>query len=245
MSAIPKLRAIYFKQLVDRAFQRFVREMEPYFTRMGSPESVSYVYSGTISRNTLKRMFLGWILEDLGGIFGKFDLESPEYVFVLGSCLPRNNALLRCAAGETKFPAVLRKILASGRDIRYYPAEKDIRIDLDLFNSVFEDVFLELFDRKRAKIHLGPLFRNVFFLRHSVLDCYMAFKLLRMQYGRNTVENVVKNLGMKTDVGLRSINERIDEHVSGKISFLKSKMMEPVREEVAEFVRGCLDGRLS
>ena len=245
MSGIPRLRAIYFKQLADRAFQRFLREREAHFTRLGKGDSVTYVYSGTASPGTLKRLFLGWIVEDLESLFPEFDLENPEYVFVLGSCLPRNNALLRIASGDRYFPEVLRKILDSGKDIRYYPSERDIRVDLDLLNSVLEEVFLELFDRKKAKTRLGSRFRSIFFLRHSVLDCYMAFKLLRTLYGRNMVENVVKSMDMKTDVGLRSLNERIDEHVSGKVSFLKSKMMEAVREEVAEFVRGCLEGRLS
>ena len=244
MSAVPKLRVIYFKQLADRAFQRFLREREAHFTRLGKGDSVTYVYSGTASPGTLKRLFLGWIVEDLERLFPEFDLENPEYVFVLGSCLPRNNALLRCAVGESRFPAVLRKILDSGKDIRYYPAERDIHVDLDLLNSVLEEVFLELFDRKKAKTRLGSRFRSIFFLRHSVLDCYMAFKLLRMAYGRNTVGNVVQETGMEVDRGLRSLNERIDENVSGKISFLKSDMMAPVRDEVLGFVRGCLEGRI-
>lgn len=244
-SNVSRIRALYFKQLADRAFQRFLRERNGDFTRQEGKKGTVYVYSGTVSRNTLKNMFLKWILEDIFAIFPEFDLEKPVWNFVLGSCLPRNNVLLRCVSGDSYFPAVLRKILDSGRDIRYYPVERDIKVDLDLFNSVLEDVFLELFDRRKARKVLGNRFRNVFFLRHSSLDCYMAFKLLRCVYGRNTVGNVVKELDMKVDVGLRSLNERIDEYVSGKISFLKSEMMAPVRTEVLDFVRGCLEGRLS
>ena len=242
----PRIRALYFKQLADRAFQRFLREKNGDFVRQeGKNGETLYVYSGTASRNTLKGMFLGWILEDIRSIFPKFDLERPVWNFILGSCLPRNNALLRCVSGNAYFPAILRKILDSGQDIRYYPVEKDVKVDLELLNSVLEDVFLELFDRKRAKKILGDRFRNVFLLRHSVLDCYMAFKLLRGMYGRNTVGNVVEETGMKVDVGLRSLNERIDEHISGKIPFLKSEMMRSTRNEVEEFVRGCLEGRIS
>ena len=244
MVGIPRIRAIYFKQLADRAFQRFLSERNGDFTKLERDGGTLYVYSGTKSRNSLRSMFREWILSDLFSLFPEFDIERPVYNFVLGSCIPRENALLRCVRGNSYFPEVLRKILSSGKDIRYYPVERDIKIDLDLFNSVLEDVFIDLFDRKRAKKFLGTRFRNVFFLRHPVLDCYMVFKVLRFSYGRNSVENVVKTEGMKVDVGLRSLNERIDENVSGKIPFLKSESMAPVRDEVMDFVRGCLEGRV-
>ena len=241
---MPRIRTIYFKQLLDRAFQRFLGEENGSFTRMEMPGKTTYVYSGTKSRQALKKKFLSWIVEDVFSLFKEFSFEDPTYNFVIGACIPRNNSFLRCFSEENPLPEKIRKVVFSGSDLRYYVSEKDIRVDPIFFNSVFEDVFLELFDRKRAKKFLGKLFRNVFFVRHSSLDCYSAYKILRMEYGRTSVENVVKSEGMKTDVGIKSVNERIDDSVSGKISFLKSEMMKPTRDEFLSFVGGCLEGRI-
>ena len=244
MPAVPRLRTIYFKQLVDRAFRKFLWECNDSFTRVEKDYRILYVWSGKEGRKSLGKRFLSWIVEDLESLVDEFDIENPSYCLVIGSCSPKNNPFLKLDPERKKIPEALWKIISSDHDIRYYPREGDVRVDPDLLNSVLEDVFLELFDRKKAKKALGRLFRNVFFLRHSSLDCYMAFKILRMEYGRGIVENMVEQNGMERDVSIRSVNERIDEKVSGKISFLKSEIMRPAREEFLGFVRGCLEGKI-
>ena len=241
---VPRIRTIYFKQLLDMAFQRFLGDEDGSFTRLESEGKTTYVYSGTKSRTALKKKFLLLTVDETFSIFSEFSLENPTYNFVLGGCVPRKNPFLRLFSGENPLPEKLRNVIFSGSDVRYYVPEKDIRVDPIFFNSVFEDVFLELFDRKKARKHLGKLFRNVFFVRHTYLDCWMAYNVLRMAYGRNFVENVVKSSRMRTDVGLKSVNERIDVIVPGKMSFLKSEMMRPTRDEFLSFVGGCMEGRI-
>lgn len=166
-------------------------------------------------------------------------LDSMDCSFIIGSCLPRDNMLLKLQS--CSLPAKLQKLVDADYAVKYVLKEKDIKLDLVQFNAVFEDLFNDFFKHPRKlQRYVGKDYTNLFFLQNAKLDCLTMLKLVKSLYGRSNVVNVFKEklAGQKT--AICSINELIDKHVPDKSAVNRLEEFQRIVKEVKQYIDGCM-----
>lgn len=178
MASLPTYKLIYFKHLLDIAFKEFFSECNDFFIK----EDDKYVLVSNISKTKIRRCFKSIVQKQLDNIITPFDRLEPQYLFVIGACMPKNNILLKYK-DNNYIPQKLQKLLDSEYDLKYVLCEDDIYIDIVMFNQICLDIFNSYF----KNIHKHD--QNVFFIMHNRLDCYMMFKCLKQILGKKNCIN--------------------------------------------------------
>lgn len=227
--ASPKLRLLYYKNVLDLAIVRFFGEFNNDFSKTSSSR---YVFSSDASRESLKKTFKRIIIEVIEELAEPWSIEAPSWLVLLGGCYPKNNIILKHLDPKDYFPAKLYKTLEMKPGIKWILAEKDIDVDLELFNEIFNEVFSEIATKK---IHLKPSLKNVVCISHKSLDCYMLFKIIKWIYGRSACNNVYEASGIsKSKLPLIAINDLLSRYIHNKQEVNKSKEFKKCALEVKQ-----------
>lgn len=221
----PKLNLLYYKNIVDCAIREFVALNNDLFVRDGE----NYVFSGSMTRTMLMKRMKVFVLSELGKYIEPYSVLNPNHYFIIGSCFPKDNILLSRASESRYFPEKLKRLIQRPDNIKYILKEKDIKIDIEMFNCVLEDIFNQLFKRNRY-------LDNIHFIRHSRLDCYAMYRIIKDGYGASNVVNLHKKHMSGVRSAIYSVNEMIDLYVQGKKDVIRSGDLEFIRSEIMQFV---------
>ena len=235
--AAPKIKLLYFKNVLDQCFFKFFEDFNDCFTRKDSGE---YVLSAQTAPEKIKKYFIAEIKTEILKYARPFDLFNSEYLFIIGGCDPAENMLLEFKDGY--FPRKLTRIIDSGKCPKYVLKEKDIKIDIEFFNSLVDDLFINLFSNEDSFSKLlGRGYSNVFAVKHRQLDCYSMFKVIKYIYGRNSCVNVWKDEFKDKRQCITAVNDLIDKYVNNKTAMNKSRKFKNIVEEVRQYCDGCIN----
>ena len=87
----PKIRLLYFKNILDRCFFRFFEDFNDCFTKT---DDGRYILSARNAPEKIRKYFLTEIKTEILKYAKPFDLFNPEYFFVISGCDPAENMLL-------------------------------------------------------------------------------------------------------------------------------------------------------
>lgn len=239
----PRLHLLYFKALLDKCFIRFFDDFNNSFSVINN----QYVFSKDPGKTQLKKIFKAYLAEELKCVIRPYSIIKPEYFIIIGSCQPKDNILLNYK--EAYFPEKLNKLINSDFQLKYLLKEKDIKLDLIRFNSIFIDIFNELFSKqdKLLKLLGSKDYKNVFFIQHNKIDCYSMFKLIKFIYGKSNCWNIHKEKFYNIKSPIIAINELIDKYIHNKNKITKSNEFKYIIEEVKQFIDekilGVIDGK--
>lgn len=237
MNFSPKINLLYYKNILDNVLVYFFGDYNEQFSKIDG----EYVFCGDISKNKLRIYFRKLIIEELERFTTQFSVTNPNYYFIIGSCYPKNNILLDYNT-DNSIPAKIREKLKD-LDNKYILKERDIRLDMDIFNSIFEDIFNELFNHNKLEKHIGKKkAKNIFFIKHASLDCYMFFKSVKMIYGNVNVVNIFKEKSDDMKCNLYSFNELIDKYIHKKREILASHDMKYIINEIKQYMDRLMSG---
>jgi len=232
----PKMRLLYYKNVLDLAVSRFFGKFNDSFSKT---DASRYVFSSDASRESLKKTFKEIILEVIEELDEPWKIESPSWLVLLGGCYPKNNIILKYRNTKDYFPTKLEKILETESTIKWILAEKDIDVDIRLFNELFNDIFLELSSRRFS---LNHNLKNVICISHKNLDCYMIFKIMKWIYGRSACINVYEDAGIsKTRLPLIAINDLLSKYIHNKQEMNRSKGFKKCALEIKQQLAELLD----
>ncbi len=241
MPNIPKINLIYYKNILDNVFARFFEDFNDSFSKIND----QYVFSGRISRTALKKKLTSYFIEELSPLVEDYDVLKPNFYFVIGSCFPCDNMLLSHVPENSRFLEKIRMFVTQHPNIKYAMKENDIRIDDEMFNCVFEDIFNKFFnDKKEVLKAFGKKKTNLRFIRYNNLDCYSTYRIVKDIFGKINIVNLhKKNIDNMKDV-IRSLNEIIGSHVLKKKEICRSPELEMIRGEIREYMENCMAGRI-
>ena len=124
---MPKICLLYYKNILDLAFKRFFEVHNEYFTKVDN----KYVLSNEFNFFHIKKLFIKYIADEIKELVIPYSNENPNYYFIIGSCSPKNNLLMKY------------------RDKGYFPLKL-----YNLMNSyLFEQEFGELKDISNTDIN--------------------------------------------------------------------------------------------
>lgn len=236
MVASPRLRLLYYKNVLDLAVARFFGEFNDDFSKTSSSR---YVFSSDASRESLKKTFKQIIVEVIEELVEPWSFESPSWLILLGGCYPKSNIILKHRDPKDYFPAKLEKLLEAMPSVKWILAEKDIDVDLELFNEIFNEIFNEL---AAKKIRLKSTLKNVVCISHKSLDCYMLFKILKWIYGRSACINLYETSSIsKRKLPLVAINDLLSKYIHNKQAMNKSREFKQCALEVKQQLEELLD----
>lgn len=229
---MPKIYLIYLKSLLDLVIVKFFEIYNDCFSIVDN----RYVLSKKIGKTKLLSMFKRLIFLELQQLITKYDRLHPNYYFIIGSCLPKNNLLLNFK-DDKYFPKKLSKLLSSEYNIKYLLKEKDIDINILQFNDMCIELANQLFCKDVIVKTLGAEYKNVMFIQHSRLDCYTLFKVLKYIYGKSNCTNIFKDkkLNNKKQV-IIAINDLIDKYVN-KAEMNKSEELKTIVKEIEQYIQ--------
>lgn len=223
---MPEFKLLYFKSLLDVAFIRFFDEYNDCFQNING----QYVLSKDLSVYKLVKLFKKYILEVLLENTKPFDILHPTYYLIIGGCMPKNNLLLEFKDNKY-FPKKLDKFIHSDYNIKYLLKEKDIKIDLIRFNNACLDVFDSFFNNKI----LDESHKNIIFVQHNQLDCYVLFKVLKKILGRNCCFNFFEEKFKDIKSPLVAINDLIDKYINKRL-LNKSQKLTDILAEIKQYI---------
>lgn len=219
----PEFHFLYYKNALDSCLARFVRLHEDSFTRA---DDGRYVQSRGFSKDTLKKEFRALLKSEFDEYMLPFDVENPRYYFVIGGCSPRDNMLLRYRT-ECRLPKKLSEIVYSDRRLKYVMREQDIVLDMQELNQVFDELFDEMFESGSD---------NLVMVRHSRLDCYSVFKILKWFFRGQKCVNIYAEKMKGRRENLVAVNDLIDRFVGCKDRLNGSKEFRTAMEEIRQYV---------
>lgn len=232
---MPKIKLLYYKNLLDNCFARFFKDFNDDFIQ----ENGVYVFNASWSVFHFKKIFKEYLCDELRKYVKPNSVVGADYYFIIGACVPKDNILLDIQSGY--FPEKLRKIISNNYNIKYFLKEKDIKIDLVFFNTMLEDLFIEFFKNQwRIPWHVGDEYTNLFFIQHARLDCLTMYKTIKHLYGRSNTENLHKTMFKDTKPIIYSINEQIDKYVHDKSILNSMGEFHRVMKEVNQYVDECM-----
>lgn len=234
--AAPRIKLLYFKNVLDVCFRRFFEDFNGSFTRALNGD---YVLSDAPQPEKTRKYFVERVKEVLNRHVRLFDPLAPEYFFIIGGCDPRDNMLLDFA--DRRLPERLVRVLESDPCPKYVLRENDIKIDIGFFNSLVDGLFADFFARRTA---FGADWPHVFAVKHRRLDCYSVFKVLKYLYGRSSCVNVWKDEFEDRRHVLVAVNDLIDRYVRDKAAANRSREFKMIVAEVKEYCDGCIEGVL-
>lgn len=229
-----KLNLIYYKNVLDTAIETFVKLYEDYFTR----DRDSYILGLNVSKQHLHADIKTCIHNSIHEIAK--DFASPnDVLLVIGSCYPKDNLLLDFK-DASYFPKKLSNLISSKPALKWLIAEKDIKMDIDLLNELFIDIFNEKFNAPEPKRSVSS-YPKVIYVSHSKLDCYMIFKAIKWAYGNSNCSNIWKEHFKDARQNLIAINDLVSKYTHNKSCLNKSKEFKTYALEVKSY----LDEKLS
>lgn len=237
---IPKINLIYYKNILDNVLCRFFEDCNGLFSKDGD----LYVFSGRTSRTSLKKILTAYFIEELGKVITDYDVLKPNYYFVIGSCLPCDNMLLSHLSDE-RIPKKLKLFIRQHPSIKYVLNEHDIKIDFEMFNGIFEEIFNGFFgSRKKVLDSFGKNKTNLRFIKYENLDCYSLYRMVKDMFGKINVVNLHrKNLDNMKNV-MRSLNEVIGSYVLKKKEICRDRDLDMVRREIRAYIENCIAGNI-
>lgn len=224
----PKFSIFNYKNILDRCFVRFVQEHDSSFVKS---ESGDYILSKSVSESTLKKIFIGYLKDELGPRISEYRNSRPEFSFIVGECAPAENAAFLVMGNAPK----VRKIVELFPDVTYFPKETDIKLDMRMFNSVFNAIFSKFMKERRKT------WKNAFFVRHRHLDFQVMWRFLSDRFG-SMAQNPYEAAGEGRDVALWSLNDLI-ESVSPLMDVtIENGWLDGKKTEVYQYIDTCLNG---
>ena len=228
---MPKLNLLYYKNLLDLCFYKFFALHEDCFVKDGD----CYVLAKCPSRTKLQQIFTALLKDVLLAYVKPYSLLDANYYFIIGSCMPKSNLLLKFKDGY--FPEKLSKAIDGKLQLKYLLKEHDIKIDIVLFNQVFIDIFDKLFRSRDAVCKfLGNKYKNVIFVMNKQLDCYAMFKTIKFLYGRSNCTNIYADKFKDKRSPIVAINDLICKYVHNKVALNKSAEFKKAVAEVKQFI---------
>lgn len=218
--AAPKIKLLYFKNILDLFVGDFIGRNEEKFARRGG----LYIMSEQPSLEAFSREITEFAEKEAERRIPAFDVASPEYLFVLGGCEPPDNMLLGFRDGY--FPAKLDALLKSENCPKYFMKERDVEIDGTFFNRAADMAFGRLFRdgfRRRG---------NAFAIRHRHLDCYALFKIMKYVFGWGACSNSWAEDGGPER--LTAVNDLICRYVNNKTGMNGSPEFKAAVREIGE-----------
>lgn len=226
-----KIRLIYYKNLVDAAFEKMFASIGCMFTKTDDGE---YVFAGGWSQAKTTQLFVRCLQDVVHSIVVPCTKTYDKYI-IIGSCWPKDNLLLKFK-DNAYFPKKLEQLVVSQPEIKYLMREKDIHVDLHTLNTVFISTFNKMFKYGACSV-LGNEFKHVMMLSHSHLDCYALFKISKWTFGNSNCVNVWKEQMQGQMQHLVAVNELIAKYVQKKTQMNKSDELKQYAKEVKGFLR--------
>lgn len=223
---MPKFKLLYFKSLLDIAFIRFFDDYNDQFQNING----QYILSKDLSIFKLIKIFKKYITDILLEITEQYDILHPTYYLIIGGCMPKNNILLSYKDSKY-FPKKLDKFIQSDYNVKYLLKEKDIKIDIIRFNNVCLDVFDSFFSKKQ----LDTAHKNIIFIQHKYLDCYVLFKVIKKILGRSNCINFFEEKFKDIHSPLIAINDLIDRYIN-KSLLNKSQQLTKILNEIKQYI---------
>ena len=240
MASPLKISFLYYKNLLDLAFAEFFDEFDHCFTRQADG---TYLFSSDVSRSKLKKFFKESILRRIASLSNPWSISDPRCLVVIGSCYPKDNAILELQPKKDRLPVKLTYTLSAMPTLKWILKEHDIKIDCLEFNEFLVELFDEFF--KQSAKHQG-IFKNVMFATHKNLDCYAIFKVLKWTYGKTTTINLYKSFGLsKRKLPLVAINDLLSKYICNKEDLSKCKKFKQSAEELREYAASWMSELLS
>lgn len=229
-----KLNLIYYKNILDIILARFIDDFSDSFTKINN----CYVLSTALDRYKLKKYitiaFKNFILE-LNTIIN----NSNDKIIIIGACYPKNNILL--SFNNEKFPNKLQQLLIEKPEIKYILKESDILIDIDVFNSIVIEIFNELFtDNSKCKKTFCNNAKNIIFVTHNHLDCYMVFKAIKWIYGQSNCINIWKNKLNAPCNHIIALNDLISKYSNNKRLLNSDRTFKTYVKEIQQYLNSKL-----
>lgn len=229
-----KINLIYFKHLVDFAFIRFFDEYNNCFVHQNN----CYFLKRQIPKKKLHDTLMSYIIDEIKKHTTPYDVLDLKRYVIIGSCFPKDNILLRYK-DNTYFPKKLDKLLSSEYQIKYLIKETDIKLNIVEINSIIIDIFNELFDNKKHNF-LRNKYKNVIFIQHRQLDCYVMFKIIKSLYGKNNCYNIFKHSiseNLKRLSPLIAVNELIDKYIHNKLMLRTDTEYLDIVSEIDQYLK--------
>jgi hypothetical protein len=196
-----------------------------------------YILASDIRKSKLIEIFRRLVSDEIKKHVRIFDVTKPEYFFIIGGCNPKDNILLYHKSKT--FPEKLKRLVDSDKNLKYILRESDVSIDIEAFNAVFDSIFNELFVSKTKFTKLVGKYDNIFMIRHSRLDCYSMFKVLKYVLGASNCINVYAETFKDKRQYLLSVNDLITGH-SNKTEMNKSPTFKKIVTEIRKYVNECI-----
>ncbi len=235
-----KISFLYYKNLLDLAFTEFFEEFNDSFARQLDG---TYLFSSDVSRTKIKKFFKESILRRLSSLSSPWSIEHPTCLVVIGSCFPKDNALLDLKTARDVFPCSLSLALSAAPTVKWILREQDIKLDDLEFNEVLVEIFNEFF--KKSSKHQS-IFKNIMFVTHRNLDCYAIFKILKWTYGRSATVNLYERAGLsKQKLPLVAVNDLLSKHIHNKEALSRNAKFKQSARELNEYARTWMSELLS
>jgi len=162
-----------------------------------------------LSKSAIEKIFAKYLKEELTQLIKPYSLVDPNFYLIIGACIPKDNLLLDYKTSG--FSKRLEQVIAENASLKYILKEKDIKLDMPLFNSAVIELFNKLFRSQRQVEWLfGKKYKNIVFVCHSRLDCYSMFKVIKHIYGKSNCWNLHREKLYNAKSPLVAINDLID-----------------------------------
>lgn len=232
-----RINLLYYKNILDVVLARFVRDNNNLFVKEGD----SYILGSDTAYSSMKKTLTLYIVDELKNYISPFSLENRDYYFIIGSCNPCDNILLKFK-DDRYFPEKLTRLINSDYPVKYVLKEKDIKLNLVRMNQIFVEIFNDFFSsRRKVSKMFGKDYGNLFFIQHRILDCYSMFKIIKKVYGRTNCLNMHKEYMKDMFEPIISVNDLICKYINNKKELLRSRDFENVSLEIKEFMDGCMN----
>lgn len=226
-----KLNLIYYKNIIDLAFQDFVHLNEDFFSKCNG----KYVLSKNFTKASLKKELLACIYEKMKSITVE-GLAKNDIFVVIGSCYPKDNLVLDFKT-ESYFPKKLSNIMSLKPCLKWAMKEDDIEVDIDVVNEVLVEIFNEMFNGTCKMLkQLEHIHRSIIVVAHKRLDCYAMFKTIKWAYGNSNCCNIYKEKLSNRKQCLVALNDLVSKYVPNKIEMNRSIKFKRYAKEVKDYL---------
>lgn len=226
-----KLNLIYYKNILDLAFEDFIHLNEDCFVKCND----KYVLSKNFTRQALKKMLEECVSCRLKSLVVPSSKTNDKYILI-GSCYPRDNMILKFKT-KAYFPKKLDDILSKMPTLKWVMKEHDIEVDISLVNDILVETFNEMFtnDKKTLKM-LGDSYSNVIAVSHKNLDCYAMFKTIKWAYGSSNCTNIYKDKLIGHKPCLVALNDLVSKYIPNKVAMNRSYEFKKCAHEVKDYL---------
>lgn len=205
----PKAFIIDFSKVLNNALLEFFRVYDSCFTKnVASDGKITFVYSGTISKSELKRIFKYFIDNELENAIKKYKQDYDNIYFkkyfVINSCHPSQNIL---------------KYNVDPDSCKYFLQENDILIDLSVLESVWNKIFDKFFKSRKTS--------DVVFIKHNNLNTDQIKQILILIFKGSVIDDY--NVKQKCLIDINEIE-------TFQIPADEKAKRELVIQEVKEFI---------